>query len=171
MSHPQVQLRDLRLLKGACALGVGPVPKVKQSIAVKVTLKPDEVNTAVTITEFELSSQDQDGREGPHIEAAFYAEYTVDGLDEIAPEEVAEFLPAIALGNAWPYWREFVQSMAVRMGLPPLRVPALGPGMISEETQTITTQTTKRLPEKESAKIPAKKGRSTKIKKGAPTVS
>ncbi len=29
------------------------------------------------------------------------------------------------ISNAWPYWREFVQSMSARMGFPALTVPLL----------------------------------------------
>ena len=29
------------------------------------------------------------------------------------------------ISNAWPYWREFVQSMSSRMGFPALTVPLL----------------------------------------------
>ena len=29
------------------------------------------------------------------------------------------------ISNAWPYWREFVQSMSTRMGFPALTVPLL----------------------------------------------
>ena len=38
----------------------------------------------------------------------------------------AEYLMTInPISNAWPYWREFVQSMSSRMGFPALTVPLL----------------------------------------------
>ena len=35
------------------------------------------------------------------------------------------FLRLYPISNAWPYWREFVQSMSTRMGFPALTVPLL----------------------------------------------
>ena len=35
------------------------------------------------------------------------------------------FLTINPISNAWPYWREFVQSMSARMGFPALTVPLL----------------------------------------------
>jgi len=37
-----------------------------------------------------------------------------------------------ALFNVWPFWREFVQSTVVRMGLPPLTVPLFKPAFVQE---------------------------------------
>jgi len=55
------------------------------------------------------------------------------------------------ISTAWPYWREFVQSMSTRMGFPALTVPLL-------------EITAKKAVEKEAKSQPVKKG-STRRKK------
>jgi hypothetical protein len=40
-------------------------------------------------------------------------------------EDLEYAINIIPVSNAWPYWREFVQSMSARMGFPALTVPLL----------------------------------------------
>ena len=66
------------------------------------------------------------------IEASFCTSY-VKKPDIFMPMEdddslltYAEYFGTInPISNAWPYWREFVQSMSSRMGYPALTVPML----------------------------------------------
>ena len=66
------------------------------------------------------------------IEASFCTSY-VKKPDIFLPMEdddslltYVEYLRTInPISNAWPYWREFVQSMSARMGFPALTVPLL----------------------------------------------
>jgi preprotein translocase subunit SecB len=154
---PQIQLRDLRLFKSACVHGVGRVPELEQQIKLTIRPNPDKPNTVIVRVEFVLSGKAPDGQEGLRIEATFAALYEVESLDKFTPDQVAAFLPSIALGNVWPYWREFVQSTTVRMGLPPLRVPLLRPNQISG-TKTIREGTPK-TPLRENARKEKKNGR------------
>jgi len=68
------------------------------------------------------------------IEASFYTSYVkkpdiyipddVDELDYLVTH--VEYIATInPISHAWPYWREFVQSMSTRMGFPALTVPLL----------------------------------------------
>jgi len=70
------------------------------------------------------------------IEASFCTSYVTKSLpdplipgDDISPETLLaaiEYLHTInPISDAWPYWREFVQSMSTRMGFPALTVPLL----------------------------------------------
>lgn len=56
-------------------------------------------------------------------DAIFTLRYKVAG--RLSKAEANAFARHNAVFNAWPYWRELVQSQAVRMGLPPLTVPLL----------------------------------------------
>jgi len=64
------------------------------------------------------------------IEAAFCTSY-VDKLDIHFPDDdsfaltLTHMLRINPISHAWPYWREFVQSMSARMGYPALTVPLL----------------------------------------------
>jgi hypothetical protein len=57
------------------------------------------------------------------IEAEFFLLYSIQkaaDLDDVSFKSFAEFNGTY---NAWPYWREFVQSVTSRMELPPLTIP------------------------------------------------
>jgi preprotein translocase subunit SecB len=47
----------------------------------------------------------------------------VTSLEGLTEAHLDAFAKTNAVFNAWPYWREFVQSTTVRMGLPPLVTP------------------------------------------------
>jgi|GEM_PF-1005178 hypothetical protein len=65
------------------------------------------------------------------IEASFCTTFdTIPGSnlyeDLVDVHEDLEYaINIIPVSNAWPYWREFVQSMSARMGFPALTVPLL----------------------------------------------
>ncbi len=58
-----------------------------------------------------------------NIAATILAEYQLAEGFVPTLEEQKAFLDVNAAFNCWPYWREFVQSTAGRMNLPPLTVP------------------------------------------------
>jgi len=58
-----------------------------------------------------------------NIAATILAEYQLAEGFVPSLEERKAFLDVNAAFNCWPYWREFVQSTAGRMNLPPLTVP------------------------------------------------
>lgn len=69
------------------------------------------------------------------VNAAFRLHYAVlQPLDRKIPVE--ESLKPLVILHAWPFWREFVQSMTVRMGLPALTVPVINVQALAEELQT-----------------------------------
>jgi preprotein translocase subunit SecB len=59
------------------------------------------------------------------IQGEYELEYSIDSFDKIKPENIKAFGEMNGVYNAWPYWREFVQSITVRMGLPPLTLPVM----------------------------------------------
>ena len=70
------------------------------------------------------------------IEAAFCTSYVHKSIPDESPDDdlydlIDHFdhwnycFKINPISNAWPYWREFVQSMSARMGFPALTVPLL----------------------------------------------
>jgi len=57
------------------------------------------------------------------LKCTFRAHYVSESSAEVADDQLAAFGKATATFNVWPYWREFVQTMTSRMGLPPLTLP------------------------------------------------
>jgi len=57
------------------------------------------------------------------IGALFVLIYSIPSTEGIEDRNLAAFAATNGVYNAWPYWREYVQSTSVRMGLPPIAVP------------------------------------------------
>jgi hypothetical protein len=53
------------------------------------------------------------------------AEYSYPGGIDFTPGELRAFARTNALLNSWPYWREYIQTITARAGLPPLIAPLL----------------------------------------------
>ncbi|MBW3600398.1 MAG: hypothetical protein KY475_24430 [Planctomycetes bacterium] len=62
------------------------------------------------------------------IEARFVVTYTVRSEEGLTQTNFDAFAERNGIYNVWPYWREFVQSITARMGLPPLTVPVFRVG-------------------------------------------
>jgi len=90
------------------------------------------------------------------IEAAFCTSYYVDksipvpslsdGDVETFCAFMHHFMTLNPISNAWPYWREFVQSMSSRMGFPALTVP-----LLEIEAKKAATQEAKSKPGKKES--------------------
>jgi len=79
-----------------------------------------------TLIRFTFTAKEKGGRgKNPfvNITATILAEYQLAKGFVPPLEEQKAFLAANAVFNCWPYWREFVQSTAGRMNLPPLTLP------------------------------------------------
>lgn len=57
------------------------------------------------------------------ISASFALSYSVESFEGLKEENFYSFGEANGIYNAWPYWREFVQSTTSRMGISQLTVP------------------------------------------------
>ena len=68
------------------------------------------------------------------IETRFELEYRLPEGFRVDPQTLTAFAETNGIYNIWPYWREFVQSTFVRMGLPPLVLPLLRAREMTERT-------------------------------------
>jgi hypothetical protein len=57
------------------------------------------------------------------IRAAFELQYSLPPKFSVSRRNLDAFAQINGVFNAWPYWREFVESMTARMHLPPLILP------------------------------------------------
>lgn len=69
------------------------------------------------------------------IEARFVIIYSLTELEGLTEESFNAFGEGNGIYNVWPYWREFVQSTTVRMGLPPLTLPVYRVGVTRLDQQ------------------------------------
>jgi len=122
----QAELHDLRLLESVSVVsltGAMP-PEVTQTITVG-SKQGNEGRSIMARITLLLTGANADGTEGLRVGATFGLTYNFPSLDGVGDEMTNGFCRVIGLNNAWPYWREFVQSMIGRMGLPPFHVPLL----------------------------------------------
>ncbi len=63
------------------------------------------------------------------ISAIFCLSYSLGEDIEVSDEDLSEFADMNGIFNAWPYFRELIQSAIARMGLPPITMPVyrIGP--------------------------------------------
>ena len=69
------------------------------------------------------------------VETSFELQYRLPEGLRVAPQTLITFAVTNGIYNAWPYWREFVQSMFARMGLPPVVLPLLRAREVREKTE------------------------------------
>ena len=102
----------------------------KLALGVNVEAQVDKDAKVVCVRpRFVVSAKydEADDHELLRIEAQFVLRYRVPSLEGLKKTNIDAFGELNGLYNAWPYWREFVQSTTVRMGLPPLTVPVYRP--------------------------------------------
>ena len=105
-----------------------PPKELSLNVDVKTEARKQDLIVQV-LPRFTLIGRDdiESAEESLRIEALFVVLYRVPTLDGITKENIDAFGEMNGVYNVWPYWREFVQSMTVRMGLPPLTVPVFRP--------------------------------------------
>lgn len=122
-----VKILDVSLLVCRAYLHAGPDEPLRLGVrrTARGLRSPDGSELRARV-QFTLEGRrEEGGGEEPVllIEGTFDATYSVP--PEQKADETALELFAITNGtfNLWPYWREFVQSMSARLGLPALTVP------------------------------------------------
>jgi preprotein translocase subunit SecB len=83
------------------------------------------------------------------IEATFVLKYTFEDGIKLESQDIENFARINPLYNAWPYWREFVQSITTRMGFPTLTIPLLKIEMTKSGTDA-TKKAKSRTPKKKT---------------------
>ena len=146
----QVQLADLRLMSTRTAVPVlqveghemplARIADLEQRINVKTAISDDgdHARLVCLVTFIIKPGADGDGHaSGFYLEATFVLAYFLPSRVGLNQQAIQAFGERNAVFNAWPFWREFVQSTTVKGGLPPLRVPLFRVGELkfSPESQ------------------------------------
>lgn len=131
------QIQGLALAKGRCELLVSPDGVTVRDLQVGLRghgsrhpSKPD-----VLVCSFGLDVWPQDAADEKKIRLAqISCDYIVqyhfaekELLERVSGEDIEVFAAYNTSFHVWPYAREFVQSMAARMGLPPVLLPVFRP--------------------------------------------
>ncbi len=156
----RVEVMEILLAESMTKRGAirdGLPAKLAMSVNVETQVDKDEKVVCVRLR-FVLSVKydEADDEELLRIEAQFVLRYSMPSFEGLKKANIAAFGKLNGLYNAWPYWREFVQSTTVRMGLPPLTVPVYRPldAVRRPKEARQRTKRTKKLSQKVQSSVP-----------------
>jgi hypothetical protein len=146
----RVQIQDVRLVRCNCqmqpaALALPAPMRFRWSFAhnASTQAKPDGTHIAV-LARFRFSAN-REGSTGDQpsiaIEATFLLTYAASSMNGLGEEHLRSFGTFNGVFNAWPYWRELLQSITSRMGLPGLVVPVFRLGSAGPQASAMTAPT------------------------------
>ena len=127
---PRLEIEDVRLIGLSSKLKAPP----HQDAAIDVSTSHDSDCRIVGETRLvarlsftlKATSSAEPPRDVFEVAAVYRVVYSSDtALTELSFDNLKTFAAVNAVHNVWPYWRELVQSVVSRMGLPPLTVPLL----------------------------------------------
>jgi hypothetical protein len=166
----RVQLENVRFVGNKCELISFPSTKKNRFETTAMTdFNADRnENVLFVLVHFGLDAVDKSDKPLARIQADMLLLYHIENFEDLTNDHFKHFADKNAVFNAWPYWREFVQSATARMELPTLTLPTYRFGMNLPEKSTIsgakkailaTTKGTaiKKARKKTAKKIPVKK--------------
>jgi preprotein translocase subunit SecB len=162
---PRVQIKDILLANSSIRSkldSIAPSMRVEYAMEAQSSCDRDAKELVVRATLMTCAKNDSGAKvteEIFHIEAEFILRYSIDSIDGIDDEHVKAFGRINGIHNAWPYWREYVQSTTVRLGLPPLALPLMtGDSLLAHFSKLSKSDLTV-----ENASTPAKPGKDNTI--------
>ena len=124
----RVSLRDIKLAEASCRglgrdLGGAGELDVRFNWSARAVLRAAGEFSVFAEIEALLVPTGKADADGARIWGRFELQYVVPQDTELSEGLLEEFAKSNGVFNAWSYWREFIQSTLVRMGLPPLALP------------------------------------------------
>jgi len=126
----RVQIQDVRVVE--CRVSQAPPHdggprafKALNKVEVNFSIDADR-NLILILPRFSFRERaEADDAELPTlaIDCLFALTYAAPAVADLPKLNVKAFAQTNGIFNAWPYWREFAQNMAARMGLPSLVIP------------------------------------------------
>ena len=125
---PHVEIEDVRLLRlSARVYGNGETDtgrKVRLRLSTASQCKQVGTKLSAEVRFGMGGVQEQDvTKRVVDVSAVLELSYRLSKEVELTPQQLRAFGKVNALYNAWPYWRELVQTTVARLGLPRLVVP------------------------------------------------
>ena len=109
----------------------------RSTVDVKET-RPDHLYVTVDFKfTAEEGSEESPGANAIELEASYLVVYALKNASEYAEDALEHFAWLNGAYNAWPYWRELVQTVSGRVGIASVVVPVFRPPIrdLSEEEE------------------------------------
>jgi len=123
----RVQLKDVRLISCKChQIPEATLGKKAYEINYSTEVQVDKKNGYVIVTakfHFEAFSESKTQKPVILMDASFLLAYKIENFEGLTQKGFEQFANINGIYNAWPYWREYVQNIIARMGLPSLTIP------------------------------------------------
>jgi preprotein translocase subunit SecB len=130
----RIQIKDVKIVETSArqSLRRGELPtRLELSVNTDASLDLEAAVISVDVRctlASRYAEPESDAQSSPlSVVAVFRLEYAVDSVDGITGDGIDAFGEVNGVYNVWPYWREYVQSILVRMGLPRLTIPVFRP--------------------------------------------
>lgn len=125
---PHVEVDDIRLVKLASRLTDSLPESPHIVVAMGHDVAADVVEGILLVqVSYKLNAKVSKDATEPFFDlrATFQLAYQGENLASVGKEQWLAFASVNAVHNSWAYWRELVQSVSGRMGIPTLTVPLL----------------------------------------------
>ena len=121
------ELQQVRLLRGSCMTRIASPDELE----LELRMQAEGRVTGLEIDEFTVEAEIDvvavrpatDDDPYMKVSGVFELHYAFPEELELSREEISAFAEINGVFNAWSYFREYVQSTTVRMGLPPVTLP------------------------------------------------
>jgi preprotein translocase subunit SecB len=123
-----VQLESVRLVQASARTTIRSpeeAPEVTLFLDYSATASKDEAHSFYVLATVGIALASSPGEKNPpvSVKAKFELKYRVPESCEVSKKEITAFANLNGIYNAWPYFREFVQSTTARMDLPSIILP------------------------------------------------
>jgi preprotein translocase subunit SecB len=127
MVSDRVELKDVQLISCKChQTPKAATGKKTYNINYSAKVETDKKKGHVVVLPefyFEAFSEAETREPVILIDASFVLAYKINDFKGLTKRGFEQFANLNGIYNAWPYWRELVQNIIVRMGLPSLSIP------------------------------------------------
>lgn len=120
------QIQAIRLAQANVSVGlpVGAPPEpLNVVLAHSAEGRQSEQNLTILLAFNLVGKKARSHQSSLEISCKFEIVYQLPEGLKAGDEEIQAFADTNGMLNSWPYWREYVQSSVIRMGLPPLTLP------------------------------------------------
>lgn len=125
-----LQIKDIRLIEASVKTNIRTATEagevdlaIDSSASVKDYTKDTGIFSVVAEINARLVPVESERDPAVSVRAAFELRYSLPKDLKVSPAQLNTFARINGIFNAWPYWREFVQSTIARMNLPPVTLP------------------------------------------------
>ncbi|SPF49392.1 hypothetical protein SBA4_4050006 [Candidatus Sulfopaludibacter sp. SbA4] len=129
--HTKAEIRLVRLVESRLYSRPRIESVPAEGLSVEIDFKPGAFSiegASLTVdTDFTFALTQEGDRDHPAVRIDCRFEGLYHLIPDYSPttEQIEAFRAANAVFNCWPFFREYVQNMTVRMGIPPPPIPFL----------------------------------------------